>query len=413
MHKLGSLTSSHLKPRSKDVIVLMTMTATSATIPKKTASVSYFLSELIMGLFTALGGPALPFLAENTASSLDQISLFFVFGSLGYLLGSFFGGRAYDRIPGHRLMALTLLVIASSGALIPILGELWWLLLVQFVLGLAQGANDVGCNTLLLWLHGKDADPYMNGLHFFFGLGSAVAPLVLAGFLSLTGGIQWAYWVSAVLCLPLAVWLWKLPSTHPREKTVKNGNNGAAFLPTALLVLAFLFAVGAEFGFGNWIYTYSLRMGLGTTITSAFLTSAFWGSFTISRLAGIWISTHLQPITILIGDLLGCLASLSLIAIWPQSHLILWLGTIGTGLFTASIFPTLLLLAGERIKVTGAVTGWMLVGGGIGGMFVPWLIGQAAVRIGSSVMPYLVVGSVVLNLIMVVLFNKRTNQSAS
>jgi len=391
----------------------MTMTATSATIPKKTASVSYFLSELIMGLFTALGGPALPFLAENTASSLDQISLFFVFGSLGYLLGSFFGGRAYDRIPGHRMMALTLLVIASSGALIPILGGLLWLLLVQFVLGLAQGVNDVGCNTLLLWLHGKDADPYMNSLHFFFGLGSAVAPLVLAGFLSLTGGIQWAYWVSAVLCLPLAVWLWKLPSTHPREKTVKNGNNGATLLPVALLVLAFLFAVGTEFGFGNWIYTYSLRMGLGTTITSAFLNSAFWGSFTISRLAGIWISTQLQPITILIGDLLGCLASLSLIAIWPQSHLILWLGTIGTGLFTASIFPTLLLLAGERIKVTGAVTGWMLVGGGIGGMFVPWLIGQAAVRIGSSVMPYLVVGSVVLNLIMVVLFNKRTKQSAS
>ena len=70
-------------------------------------------------------------------------------------------------------MASTLLVIAISGALIPVTQQLWLLLLVEFALGFAQGANDVGCNTLLLWVHkGKGAGPYINGLHFFFGLGA-------------------------------------------------------------------------------------------------------------------------------------------------------------------------------------------------------------------------------------------------
>lgn len=76
-----------------------------------------------MGLYPAIGGPALPSLAENTSSTFNQISLFFVLGSLGYLLGSYLGGRAYDRFSGHRIMAITLLVIAVSGAFIPLCGS--------------------------------------------------------------------------------------------------------------------------------------------------------------------------------------------------------------------------------------------------------------------------------------------------
>lgn len=378
------------------------------SLPKKTATTSYFLSILMLGLFTAIAGPALPTLAANTGSSLDQISLFFVLGSLGYLLGSFFGGRAYDRIPGHRLLALTLLIVAVSGFFIPVIGQLRWLLLVQFILGLAQGANDVGCNTLLLWIHGKDAGPFMNGLHFFFGVGTAIAPLILAGFLSLTGRIEWAFWFCTALCLPLVVWLWRLPEIPARTAEENIEHSEPAVLPVSLLVAAFALAVGAEIGFGNWIYTYSIQMDLSTPISAAYLTSAFWGTFTLGRLLGVWISNRLTPIKILTLDLLGALVSVSLIVVWPHSQLLTWLGTVGIGLFIASVFPTLLVLVGERITVTGAITGWMLVGGGLGGMFFPWLIGQVMVRTSKLAMPGIVVGTVLLNLIAIYLFNSWT-----
>ncbi len=386
----------------------MTSATETSPLPKKSITISYFLSELILGMFSALGGPALPFLADNTASSLERISLFFVLGSLGYLLGSFFGGRAYDRVPGHRLMAFTLLIVAGSGALIPLMGLLWWLLLAQFTLGLAQGVNDAGCNTQLLWLHGKQSGPYMNGLHFFFGLGTTLAPLLLAGTLSLAGDIQWAYWVCAVLAIPLAIWFWTLPEIPPAQKPAHSGKSPGTALAITLLVLAFTFAVGAEFGFGNWIYTHALRLDLGTVITSAYLTSAFWATFTLGRLAGIWIAARLQPFKILILDLAGCLLSIGLILINPRSEVLLWLGTIGSGLAMASIFPTLLALAGERLTITGSVTGWMLFGGGLGGMFFPWLIGQSPSGWEAAAMPTVVAVTAALNLVVLLLFNSRT-----
>ena len=171
--------------------------------------------------------------------------------------------------------------------------------------------------------------------------------------------------------------------------------------------MAFLLYAGAEVGFGNWIYTYAFTLGLGTTITSAYLTSAFWGTFTLGRLLAVWISTRTRAVTILFVDLLGCLASLSVILLWPDSISALWAGTIGVGLFMASVFPTLMVLAGERMHVTGTVTGWFLVGGGAGGTILPWVIGQAFVGIGAVAMPFLVLGTIVINLFVIILFNAR------
>jgi FHS family Na+ dependent glucose MFS transporter 1 len=374
---------------------------------KLALTAAYYLSIFVLGLFTAVSGPALPSLAENTSSTLDQISLFFVLGALGYLLGSYLGGQAYDRLPGHRLMAFTLVVIAVGGIFVPLTGQLWTLLLIQFMIGLAQGANDVGCNTLLLWVHDKNAGPYVNGLHFFFGLGAFIAPLVLAGILSLTNSIQWVFWTFALLSLLMAAWFFFLPEPPAQAEKQENGGAPLPLMPVALLVLAFLLYVGAEVGFGNWVYTYALKLELGTAITSAYLTSAFWGTFTLGRLLGVWVSTRSRAATILIVDLLGCLASLGLILLWPGSTPVLWAGAIGLGLFMASVFPTTLMLAGERMRVTGAMTGWFLVGGGAGGMILPWVIGQAFVGIGAGAMPVLVLVTVAANLLVILLFLSR------
>ena len=389
-------------------------TSTSSTPVNKLAlTAAYYLSIFTLGLFTAVGGPALPTLAENTSSTLDQISLIFVLGSLGYLLGSYLGGQAYDRFPGHRLMAITLLVIAVGGAFVPVVRQLWLLLMIQFALGLVQGANDVGCNTLLLWVHRKNAGPFINGLHFFFGVGAFISPLVLAGILSLTGDIQWVFWTFSLLSLPLAFWFWTLPEPSAQSDRDSNGQRASTpLIPVGLLVLAFLLYVGAEVGFGNWIYTYALTLGLGTAITSAYLTSAFWGTFTLGRLLGVWVSTRARAVTILFVDLLGCLASLGVIILWGDSVLALWGGAIGLGLFMASVFPTTLVLAGENMRVTGTMTGWFLVGAGTGGMILPWVIGQAFVGIGAGAMPLLLFVTVVANLLSIIFFiylpNKQT-----
>jgi FHS family Na+ dependent glucose MFS transporter 1 len=385
----------------------MTKPSPNKPVHKLVLTAAYYLSFIMLGLLTAAEGPALPGLAENTASTLDQISLIFVFGSFGYLLGSLLGGQAYDRLPGHRVISLTLLAFTLCTALIPFMYRLWSLLFVLFVLGLAKGALDVGGNTLLLWVHSDKAGPFMNGLHFFFGLGASVAPLILARVLQVTGEIQWVFWLFALLSFPLAIWLWVLPEPPIVKTDSENGNAPFPIIPVALLVLAFVLYVGGEVGFGNWIYTYALTLGLGTNITSAYMTSAFWGTFTLGRLLGIWVSTRTRPATILVVDLLGCIASLGLVLLWRNSTIALWTGAIGLGLFMASIFPTTLMLAGERMRISGAMTGWFLAGASIGGMTLPWGIGQAFVRVGAVTMPILVLVSVVLNLLAILFFLGR------
>ena len=48
--------------------------------------------------------------------------------------------------------------------------------LILFIGGLPAGMISTGGNTLLMWTHGRKAGPYINGLHFSFGLGAFLAP---------------------------------------------------------------------------------------------------------------------------------------------------------------------------------------------------------------------------------------------
>jgi FHS family Na+ dependent glucose MFS transporter 1 len=345
-------------------------------------------------------------LAAHTSSTLDQISLIFIFGSLGYLIGSYVGGRIYDRVPGHRFMASVLVFLGIVIALVPIVSSRWMLLTIVLILGLAKGALDVGCNTLLLWVHNETVGPYMNGLHAFFGLGAFIAPLIVAQVLSLTGDIHWVYWIFAIVAFPIAIWIWNLPSPASREVPAQHENAQFPILPVIIMVLCFVLYVGGEVGYGAWIYTYAFKLKFGTEITAAYLTSAFWGSFTLGRLLGIWVSMQAKSLTILSIDFAGCLISMGIILLFRESATVLWIATILFGLSQASIFPTFLNLAEERMHVTGTVAGLFLVGGGIGGMILPWLIGQAFVLVSAYAMMGLILTGVVLNVLMLFLFTR-------
>jgi len=350
------------------------------------ATIAYYLAFIILGLTTAAAGPSLLRLADHTASPLNIISYIFVFSSLGYLIGSFFGGRIYDRFSAHRFMSITLVVMAITCIFIPISHSLALLLFAMFLNGLAASILDVGCNTLLLWTHGDKAGPYLNGLHFFFGVGSLIAPLLFAQVLLATNDIQWLYWSFAIVSVPMAVWFWFLQEPKHAGRTEEASSAIFPGWPVLVMAVLFFLYVGIELGFGNWIYTYSLSLNLENEITAARLAAAFWGAFTFGRLLGVWVSTKMRSKAILTMDIIGCAISIVVIIIWKDSSTMLWLGTIGIGLSMASIFPTLIMLAGERMQITGTITGWFLVGAGAGSMLLPWLIGQVFVITGPQAM---------------------------
>jgi fucose permease len=337
----------------------------------------YYTAFTGLGLTSASLGPTLPALAELTGSSLGQASILFSARALGYLLGSLLGGRLYDRRSGHPVMAAALLLAAGMMCLAPVIPLLWLLALALLVLGGAEGTLDVGGNTLLVWLHGEKVSPFMNGLHLFFGVGSFLSPLLIAQVALALGRFSWAYWLLAALLLPAALLLLVMPS--PASPSVQAETGGKAIVPwplVFLIALFFLTFVGAEGSYGGWIYSYAVASGFATPQTAAYLTSAFWGAFTLGRLVSIPLALRFRPRPILIADLAGCLISLGIAAAWGQTAAVAWLATILFGLSIASIFPTTLSYAAEAIPISGQVTSVFFVGVSAGSMIVPWLIGQ-------------------------------------
>ena len=361
---------------------------------QRAKTVGYYAAFFALGLATAALGPTLPSLAEHTQTDLSEISILFIALSLGYLIGSFQSGRLYDRVAGHPLMAAGLIIMALMLSWVPLIPMLWLLAAVLLILGMAEGAVDVGGNTLLVWVHGHGVGPLMNGLHFFFGLGAFLSPVIIAQAVLVSGDIVWAYWTLALLLLPTAAWLLRLSSPRGQATSLDESVDRRSAAPPrceprerlliALIALLLFLYVGAEASFGGWIFTYALALDVSSEMIAAYLTSAFWGALTVGRLLAIPIATRVRPRWVLFGDLTGCLASVGILILWPNSSTATWVGTIGLGFFMASIFPTALTLAERHMTITGRTTGWFLVGASMGAMILPWLIGQLFESIGPQ-----------------------------
>jgi FHS family Na+ dependent glucose MFS transporter 1 len=361
-------------------------------------TLAYYAVFVAFGTAGAALGATLPNLADNTQSQLSEISVVFTAFALGRLLGVSLSGRFYDQMRGHPVMALMLVLLAATMALVPLMPLLWLLSIVLLLVGVAEGALDVGGNTLLVWVHRDKVGPYMNGLHFAFGLGAFIAPIIIAQIVLLTGSITWAYGVLALLAVPVIFWVLSLPS--PEVPIIMEGEHDERNnrLLVVLLVLFFFIFVGAEVAFSGWIFTYATTLNLTDAVAGRYLTSAFFGSFMLGRLLAIPIAARFRPRTILFGDLIGCVVSLGVILAWSTSVTALWIGTLGLGLAMASLFPMTLTLAERRMPITGRITGWFLVGASVGAMFLPWLIGQLFESIGPTVTMVTILIDVILSL---------------
>ncbi len=362
-------------------IPAMTRSAQSSTahIRPNTSLVitaGYYLAFLALGATAASLGPTLSTLASRTGVTLSTVSILFTVRSLGYILGSAAGGRAVDRLPGNRFLAVMVFIMAGMMMLVPFIPLFIVLNLVLFVVGAAEGALDVSTNTLLVWLHHRKVAPFLNGLHFFFGLGALISPFIVGQVIIATGDVAWAYWLLGAAMLPAALLLLPLPSPTPPEGQAA-GKASSARLPLIFLAAGVLiFYVGAESGYGGWVFNYARdQVGVGTAVAAG-MTSVFWASLTVGRLVSIPVTALLRPSVVLYLDYALCLISTGILAIYPESRTALWVGTIGLGFGMASIFPTVLALAERRMGITGESAGWLFIGGGLGGMTLPWLVGQ-------------------------------------
>lgn len=370
---------------------------------KRRNTAGYYLLFISLGFSLGITGPALPSLAAQTDSTLGAIGAIFLLGSTGGMLGTALSGRLFDRIKnGHRVLGLAQLLGLTLLAIIPLANSLPLLLIIFFINGLPGGIINTGANTLLMWTHGKKAGPYVNGLHFAFGLGAFLAPTVFAQVLNLGGTYQQAYWALAALALPISLFLIFLPGSpelrDESEESEQRPANLRQIMPMIAVAMLFLFFyVGSELTYGNWIYTYAITLDLADATRAAYLTSGFWLSFTIGRAISIPVAARFKPTQILMVAFLGGLAALALAISVPNSLTVLWVATVAVGFFMAPVWATGYNFVGQSIKLTATVSSIIILGDSFGGVVLPWVTGQAIERFGAHTMPWLVISSFAIN----------------
>jgi MFS transporter, FHS family, Na+ dependent glucose transporter 1 len=382
-------------------------------------TIGYYLLFICLGFGMGITGPAIPSLANQTLSTIGSIGAMFLVGAIGYTLGTVIGGWIFDRMrAGHFILGLSQLISAGLLAVIPMVGSLPVLLLIVFINGLPNGMLNTGANTLLMWTHGEKSGPYINGLHFSFGLGAFLAPTIYAQILNMGGTYQQAYWILAGIAVPVALFMLFLPGNpehpHKQDEKANSRDDLMKYLPIVITGLLFLFFyVSSEVTFGNWIYTYALTLNLSTATQAAYLTSGFWLAFTVGRLISIPVAARFKSQQVLGFALTACILITALMMAIPHSFALLWLCTIGLGFFMAPVWPTGYNLAGQSVKLTATISSIILLGDSLGGMILPALTGQVVERFGAQMMTWLVFASLVGNMVaLLVMLRLRTSAPA-
>jgi MFS transporter, FHS family, Na+ dependent glucose transporter 1 len=366
------------------------MTPQPATLDarqKRQVTIGYYLTFISLGLVTAALGPALPYLAEQTGTALAAVSILFVSRALGLLLGALLSGRLYDRLPGHPILIAGLILITTASFLTPLPTMLSALIVITFISGVGQSILNVGGNTLLIWLHGAKIAQLMNGLHFFYGLGSIFSPLLITWIITATGSLTWSFTVIAVIVLLPLFFLVRLPAIMPQTTKPDHTATGAAVPKMVLMIAIFFFCyAGSVQAFGGWIYTYALELDIASPQIAGLLTSIFWATFTLGRLLSIPLANWLRPRTVLLGSLTGSLLSMVLLLVLPHKTAIIWIGTILLGLSTAPLFASMMAFAGNRMHISGRISSLFNVGFSLGFLAIPWLVGQFFESAGPQIL---------------------------
>ncbi|GIY34516.1 major facilitator superfamily domain-containing protein 4A [Caerostris darwini] len=68
-------------------------------------------------------------------------------------------------------------------AIIPFCQALWILTFVLAVMGFFMGTIDTVANVSMIRIYGKDVSPFLQALHFFYGAGAFISPMIAQPFL--------------------------------------------------------------------------------------------------------------------------------------------------------------------------------------------------------------------------------------
>ncbi|XP_023236471.1 major facilitator superfamily domain-containing protein 4A-like [Centruroides sculpturatus] len=397
------------------------------------------------GLCVAFLGPTLLDLGCKTSTTFSTMSWVFFSQSFFILLGSACAGVLLQKFPDDIMLFVAILMMTATMAIIPVCNVLWSLAIVLALMGFFMGTIDTVANVSMISLYGKDVSPFLQTMHFFYGVGAFVSPMIAQPFLlnedcsrfidnttkitikddnetypaetledaQKKTHINYAFWTMSLFMVPV-IFLSLLLVTRRCFHKLLNNENHNSFAEkqyenmgdkTAeskenleetsqvnngyIVLVAFLCAVlmflydGLQATFGGYVYSYSVKGPVKLPkYDAAYLNALFWGMFAAGRLISIVLATRVSPTIMLFGNIIGCTFGVLMILALRYNQIMLIIGTCLMGFFMSSVFPTALSLTEKYINVTPTITSVLVFSAATGEMSLPVIVGHEFERKG-------------------------------
>ena len=333
------------------------------------------------GIVMAMLGAVLPFLIERIGFDIAAAGTLFLPMNATMLVLTFAIGPVLDRfgmklplIVGPVLVSAALLMMGAAAHY----GEL---IASVVVLGAGGAALNSTTNTLVADLH---ADPRkknaaLNLLGVFFGIGALFVPFSIGAMIHEIG-LNRILWCAIALTLTSPVIAGAQRFPEPKQRGLKLAGMARFARNPIVLLLAFLlfFESGNEFILSGFTSTYLVRDVKLADTTASYLLAGLWGSIVVARILTSRLLLVMRGETLIMASAAGTVIGAALLML---AHGV-WLALVAVvviGFATSGIFPTALGLAGARFeKNSGSVFGVLISVALMGGMTLPFVLGQVA-----------------------------------
>lgn len=301
-------------------------------------------------------------------------------GILFLVIGIFYGDRLYKSTWiiitfGLYTVSLFFLAFASS---------YFQMLILFFFVGASTRLLDAIVNAQIAEIYQEKRAFFLSILHACFGLGALVGPLLSSLFVNANVQITFMFMGLGLLCaLILALYLYIKKHTAISMTKAESKSIDAVIKlvknPEILIMslMAFLY-VGYSLGMSAWFPTYMLQEMRSSVLFAGFMVSIFWVGVIAGRITHSFLSLRFKKRSLLIfGNILGGAAIVTATLI--NTPIAYAFGLFISAFFISAVMPLIIAMAGELFpKQTGSASSVIILGGALGLMVVPWVIGFVA-----------------------------------
>lgn len=345
------------------------------------------MSFFLQGAASVFYGPALVYIAAETGQPVERLGILFVLQSLGFFASTLVANRAARRFEIRRGAALSsaLMGVGALGlAVLPFPINLASALLIGF----GGGVMEILLNRLVELLSGDAPAASLTRLHATFGVGAVAMPLIVAAIALL--GWNWRigglvlYGIALVNSLAILRW---------NEFSVPHGDEvrwrTLPWRSIAVFVVMVIVYTGVETAVGAWATTFFAKLGQGA-ILGAVATSLFFLTFTVGRITLAETTDRLGfARAVRVGTGLG--AAALLFTFFENFAL---LGFALAGIAFSIVFPTLLAWGPRHHpEIRAQMASLSIAAAGVGGIVLPYLIGQGVGSFGAGALTPLLIGT--------------------